>query len=79
MSELQSVLMYHCGSHQMDLCEIFCQELEHLLRKYKFFYSWVKIMGASREDLSMLHLLSIGPRWLMPRMYYSHIGLLYYP
>ena len=22
---------------------------------------------------------SIGPRWLMPRMYCSHIGLLYYP
>ena len=26
-----------------------------------------------------LLLLSIGPRWLMPRMYCSHIGLLYYP
>ena len=23
--------------------------------------------------------ISIGPRWLMPRMYCSHIGLLYYP
>ena len=23
-------------------------------------------------------LLSIGPRWLMPRMYCSHFGLLYY-
>ena len=29
--------------------------------------------------LLLLLLLSIGPRWLMPRMYCSHIGLLYYP
>ena len=26
-----------------------------------------------------LLLLPIGPRWLIPRMYCSHIGLLYYP
>ena len=30
-------------------------------------------------SISLLLLLSIGPRWLMPRMYRSHIGLLYYP
>ena len=29
--------------------------------------------------LLLLLLLSIGPRWLMLRMYCSHIGLLYYP
>ena len=28
---------------------------------------------------SFFLLLNIGPRWLMPRMYCSHIGLLYYP
>ena len=28
---------------------------------------------------SLLLLLSIGPRWLMPRKYCSHTGLLYYP
>ena len=27
----------------------------------------------------LLLLFSIGPRWLMPRMYCSHIVLLYYP
>ena len=31
-----------------------------------------------QQALTMI-LLSIGPRWLMPRMYCSHIGLLYYP
>ena len=34
----------------------------------------VKFMDKIRQLL-----LSIEPRWLMPRMYCSHIGLLYYP
>ena len=31
------------------------------------------------RPFEILLLLTIGPRWLMPRMYCSHIGLLYYP
>ena len=31
------------------------------------------------DDTITVLLLTAGPRWLMPRMYCSHIGLLYYP
>ena len=37
------------------------------------------IILVHNQGLFFLLLLSIGPRWAMPRMYCSHIGLLYYP
>ena len=36
-------------------------------------------LSAGLTEQSTVTLLSIGPRWLMPRMYCIHIGLLYNP
>ena len=46
-----------------------------------FDINWLHIIEEDRPLLicSSSSPLSIGPRWLMPRMYCSHIGLLYYP
>ena len=41
-------------------------------------YFVVHIPYGMEKQLFLL-LLFIGPRWLVPRMYCSHIGLLYHP
>ena len=50
-----------------------------LFRGNNFVCSEKVIRVTSTAFEGVLLLLSIGPRWLMPRMYCSHIGLLYYP
>ena len=41
------------------------------------FFLGYAILNFSQERSNLL--LTTGPRWLMPRMYCSHTGLLYYP
>ena len=48
-------------------------------RPLTFLVKRIVFISYPESGLSVLLLLSIGPRWLMPRMYCSHIGLLYYP
>ena len=47
---------------------------------YLFFVYHVPVLGAfAKLPEATVLFLSFGPRWLMPRMYCSHIGLFYYP
>ena len=68
----------YCTAHTDSLtcCHISVRDMKcSRWRLWRFRPSWI----VRRVDwYTVLH-LSIGPRWLMPRMYCSHIGLLYYP
>ena len=52
---------------------------QHMIPYAKEIYCNEFMLSKRAPKQSFFFFLLLGPRWLMPRMYCSHIGLFYYP